>query len=48
MWELLYNKMECVKDQVHMESIWEYLNYEEHFQDLLEGVKTRSVILLCK
>ena len=38
MWELLYHRMECIKDQFHMESGWSGPNYEEDFQDIVEVV----------
>ena len=31
--------MECIKDQFYMESGWYGPNYEEDFQDIVEGVK---------
>ena len=39
MWELLYQEMEWIQDQVHMESSWGGLNYEYEFRDIVEEVK---------
>ena len=35
MWEFLYHKMECIKDQFYIEWGWSGPNHEEHFKDIV-------------
>ena len=39
MLELLYQEMECIIDQFHMESGWYGPNDEEDVQDIVEELK---------